>query len=54
MKLVGMNPVIVHGGGPQIEKELKKAGVHSKFIDGHRITTRSSMKVVKSFGRKYK
>ena len=47
MKLVGMNPVIVHGGGPQIGKELKKAGVHSKFIDGHRITTRSSMKVVK-------
>ena len=33
MKLVGMNPVIVHGGGPQIGNELKKAGVHSKFID---------------------
>ena len=35
MKLVGMNPVIVHGGGPQIGKELKKAGVHSKFVNGH-------------------
>ena len=54
MKLVGMNPVIVHGGGPQIGKELKKAGIHSKFIEGHRITTRSSMKVVKKvLGEKY-
>ena len=47
MKLVGMKPVIVHGGGPQIGEELKKAGVTSEFINGQRITTRSTMKVVK-------
>ena len=47
MKLVGMKPVIVHGGGPQIGEELKKAGVTSKFINGQRITTKSTMKVVK-------
>ena len=47
MKLVGMKPVIVHGGGPQIGEELEKAGVTSKFINGQRITTKSTMKVVK-------
>ena len=47
MKLVGMKPVIVHGGGPQIGEELKKAGVTSEFINGQRITTKSTMKVVK-------
>ena len=47
MKLVGMKPVIVHGGGPQIAKELKKAGVISEFISGLRITDKSTMSVVK-------
>ena len=47
MKLVGMKPVIVHGGGPQIGNELAKAGVESEFIDGHRVTTKSVMTVVK-------
>ena len=47
MKLVGMKPVIVHGGGPQIGEELKKAGVTSEFINGQRITTKSTMMVVK-------
>ena len=47
MKLVGMQPVIVHGGGPQIGEELKKAGVTSEFINGQRITTKSTMMVVK-------
>ena len=47
MKLVGMKPVIVHGGGPQIGEELKKAGVTSEFINGQRITTKSTMNVVK-------
>ena len=47
MKLVGMKPVIVHGGGPQIGEELKKAGVTSEFVNGQRITTKSTMKVVK-------
>ncbi len=47
MKLVGMKPVIVHGGGPQIGNELAKAGIESEFIGGLRITTKSSMTVVK-------
>ena len=47
MKLVGMNPVIIHGGGPQIGSELDKAGVESEFIDGLRVTSKSAMSVVK-------
>lgn len=47
MKLVGMRPVIVHGGGPQIGEELKKAGIFSEFVNGHRVTTKETMKVVK-------
>ena len=47
MKLVGMKPVIVHGGGPQIAKELKKAGVTSDFNSGLRVTDQSTMAVVK-------
>ena len=47
MKLVGMKPVIVHGGGPQIAKELKKAGVISEFTSGLRITDKPTMSVVK-------
>ena len=47
MKLVGMNPVIVHGGGPQIGKELSKAGLESEFIGGLRVTTKSVMAIVK-------
>ena len=47
MKLVGMKPVIVHGGGPQIAKELKKAGVISEFTSGLRITDKTTMSVVK-------
>ena len=47
MKLVGMNPVIVHGGGPQIGNELAKAGVKSEFIGGLRVTNKSAMTIVK-------
>jgi acetylglutamate kinase len=47
MKLVGMNPVIVHGGGPQIGKELSKAGLESEFIEGLRVTTKPVMNIVK-------
>ena len=47
MSLVGMKPVIVHGGGPQIANELKKRGVISKFISGHRHTDKATMHVVK-------
>ena len=47
MKLVGMNPVVVHGGGPQIGKELSKAGLESEFIEGLRVTTKPIMNIVK-------
>ena len=46
MKLVGMEPVVVHGGGPQIARELKKAGVVSEFKSGLRVTDKSTMRVV--------
>jgi len=47
MKLVGMKPVIVHGGGPQIGSELNKAGIESEFVNGLRVTSKSAMNVVK-------
>ena len=47
MSLVGMKPVIVHGGGPQIAKELRKSGITSNFISGHRVTDKATMSVVK-------
>jgi len=46
MKLVGMNPVIVHGGGPQIGDALTKAGRESQFIQGMRVTDSETMKIV--------
>lgn len=46
LKLVGMNPVVVHGGGPQIGDLLKRLGKESKFIDGMRVTDRETMDVV--------
>jgi len=46
MKLVGMNPVIVHGGGPQIGKVLEKIGKESQFVEGMRITDSETMDVV--------
>ena len=46
MKLVGINPVIVHGGGPQIGELLKKLGKESKFVDGMRVTDTETMSVV--------
>ncbi|QKQ24761.1 acetylglutamate kinase [Candidatus Ruthia endofausta] len=46
MKLVGMNPIVVHGGGPQIAKILEKIGKQSQFIDGMRVTDAETMDVV--------
>ncbi len=46
MKLVGFNPVVVHGGGPQIGNLLEKIGKESKFVDGMRVTDRETMDVV--------
>jgi acetylglutamate kinase len=46
MKLVGMNPVVVHGGGPQIGQLLSKLGIESRFVDGMRVTDTQTMDVV--------
>ena len=46
MKLVGMNPVVVHGGGPQISGFLEKTGKKSEFINGLRVTDRETMDIV--------
>ncbi|NLC24720.1 MAG: acetylglutamate kinase [Oxalobacter sp.] len=46
LKLVGMNPVVVHGGGPQIDNALRKIGKSGTFIQGMRITDEETMEVV--------
>ena len=46
MKLVGMNPVVVHGGGPQIGQLLEKIGKQSEFVEGMRVTDDETMNVV--------
>ena len=46
LKLVGMNPVVVHGGGPQIDEALKKIGKTGTFIQGMRVTDDETMEVV--------
>lgn len=46
MKLVGMNPVVVHGGGPQIGDLLKRLNIQSEFVDGMRVTDSQTMDVV--------
>ncbi len=45
LKAVGINPVVVHGGGPQIGAMLKRLGVESKFIDGLRVTDKETAEV---------
>ena len=45
LKAVGINPVVVHGGGPQIGAMLKKVGVESSFVDGLRVTDAETAKV---------
>src|SRR5213595_1945510 len=45
LKLVGMNPVVVHGGGPQIDNALKKIGKDGTFIQGTRVTDEETMEV---------
>lgn len=46
MKLVGMNPIVVHGGGPQIGEVLEKLNIQSRFVDGMRVTDSQTMDVV--------
>ena len=46
MKLVGINPVVIHGGGPQIGSLLQRIGKESRFVDGMRVTDAETMDVV--------
>ena len=46
MKLVGMNPIVVHGGGPQIGNVLDQLNIESNFVDGLRVTDSQTMDVV--------
>lgn len=46
MKLVGINPVVIHGGGPQIGKLLERIGKETRFVDGMRVTDSETMDVV--------
>jgi acetylglutamate kinase len=46
MKLVGLNPVVVHGGGPQIGQMLEKLNIKTSFVDGMRVTDSETMDVV--------
>ncbi|MEQ3695463.1 MAG: acetylglutamate kinase [Pseudomonadales bacterium] len=46
MKAVGMNPVVVHGGGPQIGDLLARLNIESRFVDGYRVTDAETMDVV--------
>jgi acetylglutamate kinase len=46
MKLVGMNPIVVHGGGPQIGQVLEQLNIESSFVDGLRVTDSRTMDVV--------
>ena len=47
MKLVGVNPVVVHGGGPEITRLMDRLGMPVEFYDGQRVTTDEAMEVVK-------
>jgi len=46
MKYVGLKPVVVHGGGPQIGELLQKLSIESSFVAGHRVTDEKTMDVV--------
>ena len=46
LKTVGINPVVVHGGGPQIGAMLERLKIHSEFVDGLRVTDQSAVEIV--------
>ena len=48
MKLVGMNPIVVHGGGPQIGETLNKLGKKTEFVEGMRVTDSETMDIVET------
>jgi acetylglutamate kinase len=46
LKQVGINPIVVHGGGPQIAQMLQRLGIDTRVVDGLRVTDRETMEVV--------
>ena len=46
MQAVGMRPIVVHGGGPQIGELLERLNIETKFIDGMRVTNEETMDIV--------
>ncbi len=48
MKYIGINPVVVHGGGPEITAAMEKAGLKAKFVNGRRVTDKATMKIVEA------
>lgn len=47
MRYVGLHPIVVHGGGPQVTAHLKRLGREAIFVDGYRVTTREDLEVVR-------
>src|SRR3954463_11208706 len=47
MRLVGMNPVVVHGGGPQISELMRRLGKEPEFVDGQRVTDAETVDIVR-------
>ncbi|MFA4965890.1 MAG: acetylglutamate kinase [Thermoleophilia bacterium] len=47
LRLVGMKPVVVHGGGPEINRHMARLGMEPEFVDGHRVTDAATLEVAK-------
>lgn len=52
LKSIGMSPVVVHGGGPEVDEEMKKAGITPKFVKGLRYTDEKTMDIAEKVFRK--
>ncbi|MGH2704020.1 MAG: acetylglutamate kinase [Actinomycetota bacterium] len=48
LRFVGINPILIHGGGPQISAEMQRRGIAPSFVDGRRITDAPTMQIVRS------
>ncbi len=47
LRLVGMKPVVVHGGGPEVTRHMGRLGMKARFVDGHRVTDEATMEVAR-------
>ncbi len=47
LRLIGMKPVVVHGGGPEISRQMKRLGLEPRFVAGHRVTDEETMEIAK-------